>query len=100
MQTCLTNRNQGSCRKDGGVCNGTKTPLTRFAAETHQLFELPLAVAELLIHAEAHLRALQGGDDLQLRVFVLDDVVLQHQTQDLKTGAENRTRVNIPESSN
>lgn len=52
-------------------------------AETHQLFELPLPVAELLVHPEADLRALQRGDDLQLRVFVLDDVVLQHQTQDL-----------------
>lgn len=55
----------------------------RVGAETHQLFELPLPVAELLVHPEADLRALQRGDDLQLRVFVLDDVVLQHQTQDL-----------------
>lgn len=59
-------------------------------AETHQLFELALTVAELLVHAEAHLRALQGGDDLQLRVFVLDDVVLQHQTQDLRKTSQER----------
>lgn len=52
-------------------------------AGTHQLLELPLAVAQLLVHAEADLSALQRGDDLQLSVLVLDDVVLQHQTQDL-----------------
>lgn len=55
---------------------------------THQLFELSLAVAELLVHAEPHLRALQGGYDLQLSVFVLNDIVLQHQTQDLDTQEE------------
>lgn len=52
---------------------------------THQLFELSLSVAELLVHAEPHLGALQGGDDLQLGVFIFNDVVLQHQTQDLET---------------
>lgn len=50
---------------------------------THQFFELSLSVAELFVHAEAHLSALQRGDDLQLGIFVLNDVVLQHQTQDL-----------------
>lgn len=54
-------------------------------AVSHQFFEFSLSVAELLVHTEAHLGALQGGDDLQLGVFVLDDVVLQHQTQDLDT---------------
>lgn len=60
--------------------------------ETHQLLKLPLPVAELLIHAEADLSAFQCGDDLQLRVVVLDDVVLQHETQDLGQGS--RTQEN------
>lgn len=50
---------------------------------THQLLELPLPVAQLLVHALPHARALQGGDDLELGVVVVDDVVLQHQAQDL-----------------
>lgn len=54
------------------------------AIVTHQLFELPLPVTQLLVHVKAHRSALQGGDDLQLGVLVLDDVVLQHQAQDLK----------------
>ncbi len=54
-------------------------------AVTHQFFQLSLSIAELLVHAEAHLCALKGGDDLQLGVFILNDVVLQHQTQDLDT---------------
>lgn len=54
-------------------------------SRTHQLFELSLSVAELLVHAEPHLGALQGGYDLQLGVFIFNDVVLQHQTQDLET---------------
>lgn len=58
-------------------------------AGTHQLLQLPLSVAQLLVHAKANLSALQRGDDLQLRVVVLDDVVLQHQTQDLG-GTEQR----------
>lgn len=56
---------------------------------THQLLELPLPVAQLLVHAEADLSALQCGDDLQLSVLVLDDVVLQHQTQDLASCKHN-----------
>lgn len=52
---------------------------------TYQFLQLSLSVAELLVHAQAHLSALQRGDDLQLGVFVLNDVVLQHQTQDLDT---------------
>lgn len=53
------------------------------AARSHQLLQLPLPVAQLLVHALPHARALQGRDDLQLRVVVVDDVVLQHQAQDL-----------------
>lgn len=52
-------------------------------AGTYQLLQLPLSVAQLLVHAKANLSAFQCGDDLQLCVVVLDDVVLQHQTQDL-----------------
>lgn len=50
---------------------------------THQLFELSLSVTQLLVHAQADLRALQGRDDLQLSVLILYNVVLQHQAQDL-----------------
>lgn len=59
---------------------------------THQFFELSLSVAELFVHAEAHLSALQCGDDLQLGVFVLNDVVLQHQTQDLDTHVNTQSK--------
>lgn len=31
---------------------------------THQFFKLPLPVAQLLVHAQTDLGALQGGDDL------------------------------------
>lgn len=50
----------------------------------HQLLQLPLPVAQLLVHALPHVRALQRGDDLQLGVVVVNDVVLQHQAQDLR----------------
>lgn len=53
----------------------------------YQLLELPLPVTELLVHALAHTRALQGRDDLQLGVVVVNDVVLQHQAQDLQGAA-------------
>lgn len=62
-----------------------------FVCVTHQFFEFSLSVAELLIHAQAHLGALQGGDDLQLGIFVFDDIVLQHQTQDLDTHVQAHT---------
>lgn len=51
----------------------------RVAARTYQLLQLPLPVAQLFVHALAHICALQRGDDLQLGVIVVDDVVFQHQ---------------------
>lgn len=49
----------------------------------YQLLQLPLPVAQLFVHAFAHVCALQRGDDLQLGVVVVNDVVFQHQAQDL-----------------
>lgn len=62
----------------GGRGRGGRGP-----GRAHQLLQLPLPVAQLLVHALPRARALQGRDDLQLRVVVVDDVVLQHQAQDL-----------------
>lgn len=63
-----------------GTQRGRRQRPLRAARARHQLLQLPLPVAQLLACAP-RAPCLQGRDDLQLRVVVVDDVVLQHQQQ-------------------